>query len=86
MGDILSLGREAIFIFLKISSPIIIVGMLVGLIVSLVQALTQIQEITLSFVPKVIAILIVLLISLPFIGNNMMQFSKEIMITISNIR
>ena len=71
---VLDIARDAIFVFLKISSMIIIPGMVVGLIVSLFQALTQIQEVTLTFVPKVIVIVISLILSSGFIGSSLSNF------------
>ena len=74
----LDIGREAIFLLVKITAPIMIVALTVGLIVSLFQALTQIQEQTLTFVPKIIAIFITLLITLPFIGKELGNFSEKL--------
>jgi flagellar biosynthesis protein FliQ len=54
--QITDFAREAILLTLKISAPIMLIGLVVGLIISLIQALTQIQESTLSFVPKMVAI------------------------------
>ena len=54
--EALDLAREAIFVALKIGAPIMLIALLVGLVISLFQALTQIQEMTLAFVPKIIVI------------------------------
>ena len=54
--DVLELSRESVWVMLKVGGPILMVALLVGLSISLVQALTQVQEMTLSFVPKIIAI------------------------------
>ena len=65
----IDLAREAIYVLLIVSGPMMIVGLAVGLIVSLFQALTQIQEMTLAFVPKIVAIFVTLLMTLlPFAG------------------
>ena len=77
--EIIDISKDAIYVLLKISSPVIFTGMFVGLIVSLFQALTQIQEMTLSFVPKVIAIFFSLLLFSSFIGNNLSDFSERVM-------
>lgn len=74
----LEISREAIYILLKVSLPILIGALSIGLIVSLFQALTQIQEPTLSFVPKIITVLLILLFTLNFIGANLMSFTEEI--------
>tara|TARA_B100001564_G_scaffold342670_1_gene338521 strand:+ start:112 stop:393 length:282 start_codon:yes stop_codon:yes gene_type:complete len=73
----LEVGHEALFVLIKISLPIMSVALVVGLIISLFQALTQIQEMTLSFVPKILAIFVALLIFLPFIGNELMALSEH---------
>lgn len=68
-GDVLDVARDAIFVLLQVSAPIMLVGLAVGLIIALFQALTQIQEMTLTFVPKIIAIFLSLLLFLPFMGQ-----------------
>ena len=76
--DIIEIAKDSIWVLLKTSSIIIIPGMIVGLIVSLFQALTQIQEVTLTFVPKVMVIMMCLLFFSDFIGDNIMQFTERI--------
>lgn len=82
---VIEISRQAIYVLLKISLPILLVALFVGLSISLFQALTQIQEPTLSFVPKIIAIFCTLLLTLGFIGSTMMVFTEEIMSTIVNL-
>lgn len=84
-GDYIELARSSIYLFLKISLPLLSVALIVGLIISLFQALTQIQEATLSFVPKIVAILITLLMSLSFIGSSVQKFSDDIMSRIIHV-
>jgi flagellar biosynthetic protein FliQ len=67
--EILDVGRDAIFTLLKVSAPLLLTGLLVGVMISLVQALTQIQEMTLVFVPKIVAMFVVLILTLPFMGD-----------------
>lgn len=67
-SEILDVGREAIWLTIAMSAPAMIVGLVVGLIIGLLQALTQIQEMTLVFVPKILAIFAALLIFLPLMG------------------
>jgi flagellar biosynthetic protein FliQ len=81
----IDIGREAIWVLLKISLPLLLVALIVGLIISLFQALTQIQEPTLSFVPKIIAIFFTLLISFAFIGGTMKNFAENIMTMIVQV-
>ena len=68
-SQVVDIGREAIYVLLKISLPILLAGLIVGLLVSLFQALTQIQEMTLAFIPKIIAVFLAILFTFPFIGN-----------------
>lgn len=68
-GDaILDLAREGIWVMIIIAGPMMIVGLVVGVVIALFQALTQIQEMTLVFVPKILAIFVTLLLTLPFMG------------------
>ena len=76
--EVLDVGRDAIVTMLKMSAPLLVVSLVVGVAISLIQALTQIQEMTLVFVPKIIAIFITLLISLPFIGSTMAGYMMRI--------
>ena len=66
--EVLDFAREAIWLMLAMSAPIMLVGLAVGVTIALFQALTQVQEMTLVFVPKIIAIFIALLIFLPLMG------------------
>lgn len=71
-GDVITLLRDAIIITIKLSGPLLVIGMLVGLIISVVQTTTSIQEQTLTFVPKLIAILVAVVI-FASIGLTMMK-------------
>jgi flagellar biosynthetic protein FliQ len=75
---IIDLGREAIMITLLLSAPALLVGMLVGLIVGLLQALTQIQEQTVAFVPKIVAMVLAISVSLPWLITQMSQYVVEL--------
>lgn len=70
-ADAIDFARTSIYVLLEIITPAMIVALVVGLVIGLLQALTQIQEMTLVFVPKIIAIFVVLLIALPFAGQAM---------------
>jgi flagellar biosynthetic protein FliQ len=70
-ADSIDFARQAIWVLLQISAPAMLTALVVGLSIGLLQALTQIQEMTLVFVPKIIAIFLMLLISLPFAGEAM---------------
>jgi flagellar biosynthesis protein FliQ len=70
-ADAIDFARSSIYVLLEVITPAMLTALVVGLAIGLLQALTQIQEMTLVFVPKIIAIFIVLLISLPFCGAAM---------------
>ena len=74
--EALDLVRSAIWTVMLASGPSIAAAMLVGLAVSLLQALTQIQEATLSFIPKIIVIFLAAIITAPFIGSVLYGFSE----------
>jgi len=80
--ETLDVARNAIWTILLVSSPLMVVGLVVGVVVSLFQALTQIQEQTLAFVPKILAMFITLLLALPFMAEvmhgQMMRISSRI--------
>jgi len=79
-GDfVIGLAGQAIYGVLKISAPMLLSGLLVGLLVSIFQATTQIQEQTLAFVPKIIAVLISLLIFGPWVLNTLVGFTYSIL-------
>ncbi|MDR3500584.1 MAG: flagellar biosynthesis protein FliQ [Parvibaculum sp.] len=67
--EILDLARQSIYVLLEVSAPMMIVALVVGIAIALLQALTQVQEMTLVFVPKIVAIFLVLLLALPFMGQ-----------------
>jgi flagellar biosynthetic protein FliQ len=81
-AETLDIARDAIWTIVVVSSPLMIVGLVVGVAVSLIQALTQIQEQTLIFVPKILAIFVTLLLALPFMADalqgHMMRISSRI--------
>lgn len=77
-ADVLDFGREAIWLMLLMSAPVMAVALAVGLIVSLLQTLTQIQEQTLAFAPKAVAIFLSLIVFLPIMGALLNKFTQEI--------
>jgi flagellar biosynthetic protein FliQ len=78
-AEILELGRDAIVVMIKIGAPVMVLALVVGLAISLVQALTQIQEMTLSFVPKVLVIFLSLVLFMPFMLTTLMDFTQGLM-------
>ena len=77
-AEVLEIGRDAVFVLLKIGAPIMLIALSVGLVVSLVQALTQIQELTLAFVPKILVIFVTLAFLSPFMLNTLMVFTHQL--------
>ena len=77
--DALMIAREAIIVTLKLGAPAMLIALIVGLLVSFLQALTQIQEMTLTFVPKMLAILLSLLLFLPFMLQTLISFTQGLM-------
>jgi flagellar biosynthetic protein FliQ len=67
--QVLDVARDAILTLVLVSSPLMLIGLAVGVAISLFQALTQIQEMTLVFVPKILAIFVAMLIALPFMAD-----------------
>jgi len=77
-GEVLDIGAEAIWTMLAMAAPVMLVGLAVGVVIALLQALTQVQEMTLVFVPKIIAIFLALLIFLPLMGALLSSFMMTI--------
>jgi flagellar biosynthetic protein FliQ len=81
-AEVLDVARDAVWTLVLVSSPLMFVGLIVGVVISLVQALTQIQEQTLVFVPKILAIFLTLLLAFPFMADvlhsHMMRLSSRI--------
>lgn len=76
--ETLDVARDAIWTIVIVSSPLMVVGLVVGVVVSLFQALTQIQEQTLIYVPKIVAVFAALLLMLPFMGDAMAGYMTRI--------
>jgi flagellar biosynthetic protein FliQ len=69
--EVLDVARDAIYTLIVVASPVMLVGLAVGVAISLLQAVTQIREMTIAFVPKILAIFISLLIALPFMAERL---------------
>ena len=74
--EAIEIGRETIFVMLKIGAPIMLLALTVGLAIALFQALTSIQEMTLTFVPKIIVIFVGVMLMLPFMLSSLTTFSQ----------
>lgn len=77
-NDVLEIIREAIIVTLKMGAPVMLIGLSVGLIISLAQALTQIQEMTLAFIPKILVIFLSLLMLGPFMLSTLTVFANQL--------
>jgi flagellar biosynthesis protein FliQ len=76
--QVLDIAREAILVLIKLGAPVMLVALVVGLAVALFQALTQMQEMTLSFVPKILAIFLTTLLVLPFMIGTLTGFAEAL--------
>ncbi len=76
-ADALEMMQRAIFTVLVVSSPMVGAAMAVGIVIALIQALTQVQEMTLTFVPKIVAIFLALSLAAPFIGAQIFSFAEH---------
>lgn len=74
----IDLAREMLMISLKIAAPILAAGVIVGLIVSIFQSVTSIQDQTLSFVPKIVVMIVVAAVLLPWIARRLIEYSEEL--------
>ncbi|HEV3005575.1 MAG TPA: flagellar biosynthesis protein FliQ [Pirellulales bacterium] len=83
-ADAIDLGREAVMIALVIGAPVLITGLVVGLVVGLLQALTQVQEQTISFVPKLVAMVLVLVFCMPWLLSQMVDYAQDLISNIPN--
>lgn len=74
IDDVLFLGRDAMIVTLLVSAPMLLSGLVVGLVISVFQSVTQIQEITLTFVPKIIVVFAAFVIFLPWMSETLLGF------------
>jgi len=84
-NDFIEISRDAIWVMIKLGAIPMLAGLAVGVVISLIQALTQIQEMTLAFVPKIITLFVVVILALPFMIDIMSGFTNEVMQRIAGI-
>ena len=77
-AEVLDIAREGIWVLIIISAPMMIVGLLIGVVIALFQALTQIQEATLTFVPKVVIVFGALILLMPFMLTTLVTFTQQL--------
>lgn len=75
----MDLGREAFWMVLIVSGPVMAMGLVVGLVVSLFQAITQIQEQTLTFVPKILAMAVAAVVFVPWIASELVEYTERLL-------
>lgn len=76
--EVVEICRDGIYVLILMAAPLMLVALVVGLIIALFQALTQIQEATLTFVPKVLAMLLMLVLTLPFMLTTLIDFTQKL--------
>ncbi len=81
-NDALELGRNAFWMAMSTSAPILVIGLVVGLCIAMFQAVTQLQEQTLTFVPKIAAMVVAASVFIPWIGDRMVAFAREMFVTV----
>jgi flagellar biosynthetic protein FliQ len=84
-NEVLDVGRQAIWLVLQLSMPVLLVGLVVGVLIGLLQAVTQVQEQTLVFAPKIVAVFLTLLVAMPLMGALMSGFMRQIAARISGM-
>jgi flagellar biosynthetic protein FliQ len=77
-ADVLDVARDTIWTVLILAAPMMVVALIIGVAISLLQALTQIQEMTLAFIPKILAMFVTLLLTLPFMGDVLQSYMTRI--------
>jgi len=81
---VLTLAKEAVKICILLSGPLLLTALLVGLVISIFQAVTQIQEMTLTFVPKILAMILIFILTLPWALKKLVTFTENLILNIPN--
>lgn len=79
---VIDIGQLSLITFLKIAGPMLLASMVIGVSVSLFQSMTQINEMTLTFVPKIVGVLVVAILALPWIVSVIIQYAEQMLFTI----
>jgi flagellar biosynthetic protein FliQ len=85
IDQVIFLGHNAMMVTLIASAPMLLSGMVVGLIISIIQSVTQIQEITLTFVPKIVVVMAAFVIFLPFMSETILGFVRTLLESIGDL-
>ena len=83
-SDVFGIASQAVMVALKIGAPVMLLALGVGLVISILQALTQIQEMTLTFVPKILVIFVSLLVLMPFMLGTLVDFTQSVFARIAS--
>ncbi|WP_022855126.1 flagellar biosynthesis protein FliQ [Thermodesulfobacterium thermophilum] len=83
-ATILTLAKESIKLCILVSGPFLLTALIVGLVISILQAVTQIQEMTLTFVPKILALIVVFVLTLPWLLKKLTSFTENLILNIPN--
>jgi flagellar biosynthetic protein FliQ len=78
-GQAVELGRDALWMAMFAAAPILLIGLVVGLVIALLQAVTQLQEQTLTFVPKIAAMMIAAAVFIPWISEQMLEYTRDLL-------
>jgi flagellar biosynthetic protein FliQ len=78
LNDIVDIGQQAMWVTLLASGPMLLSGMIVGLAISILQSVTQIQEITLTFVPKILVVMVTFVLFLPWMSDTILGFVRDL--------
>jgi flagellar biosynthesis protein FliQ len=84
-AQIIAIGARAMWVTLQLSLPILAVSLVVGLLVSVFQAVTQLQEPTLTFIPKILAVIVVIVIAGPWMMNTLVDYTNELFAGIQDV-
>jgi flagellar biosynthetic protein FliQ len=82
---VLEIGKQAIYLTLLLSAPILLLGLLVGVLISVLQSVTQIQEMTLTFVPKILVTLLAFVFFGPWMLGLLMNFATQLFLSLPNL-
>jgi flagellar biosynthetic protein FliQ len=85
VDDLIALGQDAVLLTLLVSAPMLAAGLVVGLLISVLQSVTQLQEITLSFVPKIIVVLVAFVLFLPWMSDMVVDYMQELLLSLPDL-
>lgn len=85
IDTIVDIGQRAVLVTLMASAPMLIAGMAVGLTISVLQSVTQIQEITLTFVPKIVVVMVMFILFLPWMSDIVIVFVRELLMNLDEM-